>query len=61
MIMKKGEVVESGNAREVLSNPTHPYSILLKSSVLSPDPSRRDELLAPQFSSTEKDIVAAFR
>ncbi|MBE0530461.1 MAG: ABC transporter ATP-binding protein [Rhodospirillales bacterium] len=58
IIMKKGEVVESGNAREVLAHPTHPYSILLKNSVLSPDPSRRDELLAPQFSSTEKDIAA---
>lgn len=57
MIMKKGEIVESGDAREVLSNPTHPYSILLKDSVLPPDPSRRDELLAPQFSSHEKDIA----
>lgn len=58
IIMKKGEVVESGNAREVLAHPTHPYSILLKNSVLSPDPARRDELLAPQFSSTERDIAA---
>jgi peptide/nickel transport system ATP-binding protein len=58
IIMKKGEVVESGNAREVLAHPTHPYSILLKNSVLSPDPARRDELLAPQFSSTERDTAA---
>jgi peptide/nickel transport system ATP-binding protein len=57
IIMKKGEVVESGNAREVLANPIHPYSILLKNSVLPPDPSRRDELLATQFSSHEKDIA----
>ncbi|WP_316975605.1 ABC transporter ATP-binding protein [Shumkonia mesophila] len=59
IIMKKGEVVESGNAREVLAHPTHPYSILLKNSVLSPDPARRDELLAPQFSSTERDTAAS--
>ncbi len=37
IIMQKGKVVESGDARVVLDNPTHPYSILLKSSVLSPD------------------------
>lgn len=37
IIMQKGKVVESGAARAVLDNPQHPYSILLKSSVLSPD------------------------
>jgi peptide/nickel transport system ATP-binding protein len=37
IIMQKGKVVESGDARTVLDNPQHPYSILLKSSVLSPD------------------------
>ena len=37
IIMQKGEVVESGDARAVLDNPQHPYSILLKNSVLSPD------------------------
>ncbi len=37
IIMQRGKVVESGNARAVLDNPQHPYSILLKSSVLSPD------------------------
>jgi peptide/nickel transport system ATP-binding protein len=37
MIMQKGKVVESGPARAVLDHPQHPYSILLKSSVLSPD------------------------
>ena len=35
--MQKGKVVEAGDARAVLDNPQHPYSILLKSSVLSPD------------------------
>lgn len=38
IIMQKGKVVESGDAQAVLDSPRHPYSILLKSSVLSPDP-----------------------
>lgn len=42
IIMQKGEVVEAGDARAVLDNPQHPYSILLKSSVLSPDEAMRD-------------------
>jgi ABC-type oligopeptide transport system ATPase subunit len=37
IIMQKGKVVEAGDARTVLDHPQHPYSILLKSSVLSPD------------------------
>ncbi|HEX2891519.1 MAG TPA: ATP-binding cassette domain-containing protein [Vineibacter terrae] len=37
LIMHRGRVVESGNARAVLDNPQHAYSILLKKSVLSPD------------------------
>ncbi|MGH6923875.1 MAG: ABC transporter ATP-binding protein [Propylenella sp.] len=36
IIMQKGKMVESGDARTVLDNPQHPYSILLKESVLSP-------------------------
>jgi peptide/nickel transport system ATP-binding protein len=37
IIMRKGAVVESGPARQVLDNPQHTYSILLKESVLSPE------------------------
>jgi ABC-type oligopeptide transport system ATPase subunit len=37
IIMRKGAVVESGEARAVLDNPRHPYSIALKAAVLSPD------------------------
>jgi peptide/nickel transport system ATP-binding protein len=37
IVMQTGKVVESGEARSVLDHPQHPYSILLKSSVLSPD------------------------
>jgi peptide/nickel transport system ATP-binding protein len=36
LIMQRGQAVESGNARAVLDNPQHPYSILLKNAVLSP-------------------------
>jgi ABC-type oligopeptide transport system ATPase subunit len=41
MIMQKGKVVETGPAREVLSNPHHPYTVLLRDSVLSPDDADR--------------------
>jgi peptide/nickel transport system ATP-binding protein len=44
IIMQKGKVVESGDARAVLSAPRHPYSILLKNSVLRPDPAGRSAL-----------------
>jgi peptide/nickel transport system ATP-binding protein len=37
VIMRRGEIVEAGDARAVLDNPRHDYSRLLKSSVLSPD------------------------
>jgi ABC-type oligopeptide transport system ATPase subunit len=37
MIMQRGRVVEMGDARTVLDNPEHPYSRLLKASVLSTD------------------------
>jgi peptide/nickel transport system ATP-binding protein len=40
IIMRKGEVVESGDARSVLDSPKHPYSIALKNAVLPPDPIR---------------------
>jgi peptide/nickel transport system ATP-binding protein len=44
LIMQKGKVVEAGVAREVLTHPQHPYSILLKASVLSPDDAGRARL-----------------
>ena len=37
IIMRKGEIVEQGFAREVLANPQHPYSRQLRAAVLSPD------------------------
>ena len=38
IIMRSGVVIESGDARAVLDNPEHPYSIALKNAVLPPDP-----------------------
>lgn len=38
IIMKTGEVVEQGAAREVLDNPQNAYSQALKGAVLPPDP-----------------------
>ncbi|QQA41934.1 ABC transporter ATP-binding protein [Pelagovum pacificum] len=46
IIMKSGEVVEQGDAREVLDNPQHPYSLALKNAVLPPDPERAHEVIA---------------
>jgi peptide/nickel transport system ATP-binding protein len=37
IIMQRGRIVEMGDARTVLDNPQHPYSKLLKASVLSTD------------------------
>ena len=36
IIMQKGKVVESGDARTILADPKHPYSRTLKESVLEP-------------------------
>ena len=35
LIMQKGKVVETGPARQILSNPRHPYTIRLRESILS--------------------------
>jgi peptide/nickel transport system ATP-binding protein len=37
LIMRNGRIVEAGEARAVLDNPQHPYSIALKAAVLSLD------------------------
>jgi peptide/nickel transport system ATP-binding protein len=37
IIMRKGEIVERGQARTVLDNPQHPYSRALKDAVLAAD------------------------
>jgi peptide/nickel transport system ATP-binding protein len=37
IIMRRGVVVEAGEARSTLDHPTHAYSIELKNAALSPD------------------------
>ena len=44
MIMRRGSVVEEGDARSVLANPQHAYSIELKNAVLSPEPADASRL-----------------
>lgn len=53
IIMRKGEVVESGPARTVLENPQHSYSQLLKSAVLSPDPHGHGVLIGDSAASQQ--------
>jgi len=38
IIMHRGDVIESGEARNVLDNPSQAYSLALKNAVLPPDP-----------------------
>jgi ABC-type oligopeptide transport system ATPase subunit len=48
IIMQKGQVVESGDARTVLSEPAHPYSKRLRQAVLTVDDAwRADTLTMP--------------
>jgi ABC-type glutathione transport system ATPase component len=58
IIMQKGRVVEAGDARAVLDDPQHPYSILLKSAVLSPD---HPEDLVTETRSDPSVLPAEFR
>lgn len=45
IIMQRGRIVEMGDARTVLDNPEHPYSRLLKASVLSTEDAGDGKLL----------------
>jgi ABC-type oligopeptide transport system ATPase subunit len=48
MIMQKGRVVEMGPARPILDSPEHPYTALLKSSVLSVDAPESEDVIPAQ-------------
>jgi peptide/nickel transport system ATP-binding protein len=41
MVMRKGQVVETGDVEDVLKNPQHVYTQLLLDSIPSPDPDQR--------------------
>jgi ABC-type oligopeptide transport system ATPase subunit len=45
IIMQRGRIVEMGDARTVLDNPEHPYSRLLKASVLSTEDAGSGKLM----------------
>ena len=45
IIMQKGEVVEAGDARNVLANPEHPYSRQLRDAALLPEAAGADAAL----------------
>jgi peptide/nickel transport system ATP-binding protein len=57
IIMQKGRVVEEGDARTVLAAPRHPYSQLLKDSVLSPDVFADDGSDVPSEPPTETKLM----
>ena len=46
IIMQRGRIVEMGDARTVLDNPEHPYSRLLKASVLSTEDAGSGKLMS---------------
>ncbi len=52
-VMLRGNLVEIGNAKEILDEPLHPYTQFLKKSVLEPDPDKKKIPL----SETEKEEV----
>jgi ABC-type oligopeptide transport system ATPase subunit len=58
IIMQRGRIVEMGDARTVLDNPEHPYSRLLKASVLSTDDAGDGKLLTdPAMVKLANDMV----
>jgi ABC-type oligopeptide transport system ATPase subunit len=52
IIMQKGKVIESGDARTVLEHPTQPYSIALKGAVLPPDPAAASAVIRNRQATT---------
>ncbi len=58
IIMQRGRIVEMGDARTVLDNPEHPYSRLLKGSVLSTDDAGAGKLeTQPEMVKLANDMV----
>lgn len=59
IIMQRGRIVEMGDARAVLDNPEHPYSRLLKASVLSTEDAGDGKLATdPAMVKLASDLVA---
>lgn len=62
VIMQKGKVVEMGPARAILERPEHPYSRLLKASVLSTDDAGAGKLgAATELVALSQNLLSAQR
>ncbi|MFW5961594.1 MAG: oligopeptide/dipeptide ABC transporter ATP-binding protein, partial [bacterium] len=57
-IMLRGNIVEQGPAREILDEPMHPYTKLLKESVPKPDPEDEWTDITDLTASLEKEEYA---
>lgn len=54
MVMRRGEVVETGDVDDVLKSPEHPYTELLLTSLPNPDPDQRWNSETEDLSQLEK-------
>lgn len=54
MVMRRGEVVETGDVDDVLKSPEHPYTELLLTSLPNPDPDQRWDSGQKDLSQLEK-------
>lgn len=54
MVMRRGEVVETGDVDDVLQNPQHPYTALLLESLPNPDPDQRWSTTSDELAQLEK-------
>src|SRR5262249_12876286 len=60
IIMQRGRIVEMGDARTILEHPEHPYSRLLKASVLSTEDAGAGKLATdPEMVSRAMELVGA--
>ena len=59
MVMRRGQVVETGDVDTVLKAPSHPYTQLLLESIPSPDPDDRWEIGAGELGTLERQAGVA--
>ena len=59
MVMRRGQVVETGAVDRVLKAPSHPYTQLLLESIPSPDPDDRWEIGAGELGTLERQAGVA--
>lgn len=61
MVMRKGQVVETGAVEDVLKNPQHVYTQLLLDSIPSPDPDQRWEASTSDIERLEEEAGVSER